>query len=51
MTFSPERAASFANTAERYELGRPGYPAGLIESLFAEMALESPRILNLECLG
>jgi SAM-dependent methyltransferase len=42
-----ERAVSFASTAELYELGRPGYPDDLIESLFAEMALHAPRILDL----
>ena len=47
MTFDARRATSFADTAELYELGRPGYPEDLIEALFTEMALSSPRILDL----
>jgi SAM-dependent methyltransferase len=41
------RAASFGNTAELYEYARPGYPPDLIESLFAEMGIDGPRILDL----
>ena len=47
MTFDAERAVSFANTAELYELGRPGYPEHLLASLFAEIGCVSPRILDL----
>jgi SAM-dependent methyltransferase len=41
------RAASFGNTAELYEFGRPGYPPDLIESLFGEIGIDRPRILDL----
>jgi SAM-dependent methyltransferase len=41
------RATSFASTAEQYERARPGYPQDLLDSVFAEIGIDRPRILDL----
>ena len=40
-------AASFASTAEQYESARPGYPQDLLDTVFAQIGIARPRILDL----